>query len=236
MTARLDVRGLAKVFTLHGLGGKTIVGCHDVALELAAGRCLALVGASGAGKSTVLKCIYRTYLPTAGEIRYRRADGETVDLARADDRAVLRLRAAEIGYVAQFLRAVPRVAALDVVAAPLVLAGGDPVAARRAAAAMLERLRLPAALWDAYPATFSGGEKQRVNVARACLARPRLLMVDEPTAALDAETRRDVVALLCELKREGVAILAILHDREVVEHLADEVVPMEGGRVCPMIS
>jgi alpha-D-ribose 1-methylphosphonate 5-triphosphate synthase subunit PhnL len=231
----LGVRRLAKTFTLHGLDGKSIVGCEDVGFRVERGSCLAITGPSGAGKSTVLKCIYRTYLPTDGRIVYRPANGEPVDLTRADDRTVLRLRATEIAYVPQFLRAVPRVPALDIVAEGAVLAGAPFEAARQAAAEILARLHLPRELWDAYPASFSGGERQRVSVARACLLQPRLLLVDEPTASLDPETKRDVVELLGELKATGTGIVAILHDREVVEHLADDVLQMVGGRACPAI-
>jgi alpha-D-ribose 1-methylphosphonate 5-triphosphate synthase subunit PhnL len=231
----LDVRRLSKTFVLHGLSDKRIIGCRDVSFRLAAGTFLAITGLSGAGKSTVLKCIYRTYLPSAGQVLYRSAAGET-DLASLDDRRVLELRRREIGYVSQFLRVVPRVSALDVVGDSLLMDGVPAAEARRAAGALLERLRLPEELWDAFPANFSGGEKQRVNVARACLARPRLLLVDEPTASLDPETKRDVVGLLRDLKRDDVTIVATLHDREVVEQLADDELQMEGGRICPAIS
>lgn len=235
MIGVLDVRELTKIFTLHGLEGKQIVGCEDVSLIVRAGSCLAITGTSGAGKSTVLKCLFRTYYPTRGGVLFRSSLG-VVDLASAEDREILRLRRGQIGYVSQFLRVIPRVSAIDVVAEPAVLSGVPADEARRNAGAMLERLRLPAELWDALPANFSGGEKQRVNIARACLVPPRLLLVDEPTASLDAATKRDVVALLCDLKKKGVAIVSILHDREVVEHIADDVLLMEGGRVCRVTS
>jgi alpha-D-ribose 1-methylphosphonate 5-triphosphate synthase subunit PhnL len=231
----LDVRGLSKIFVLHGLGAKRIVGCREVSFQLESGACLAITGLSGAGKSTVLKCIYRSYLPTAGHIVYR-GNGPAIDLATLDDRGVLELRRRDVGYVSQFLRVVPRVSALDVVGESLLIEGVDADEARRAAGSLLARLRLPEDLWDAYPANFSGGEKQRVNVARACLARPRLLLVDEPTASLDEETKRDVVELLRELKRDGVTMIATLHDRAVVEQLADEELRMEGGAICPASS
>jgi alpha-D-ribose 1-methylphosphonate 5-triphosphate synthase subunit PhnL len=233
--ALLDVRGLSKTFILHGLGEKRIVGCRDVSFRLAPGQFLAITGMSGAGKSTVLKCIYRSYLPTAGQLLYQSAAGQT-DLAALDDRGVLSLRRTELGYVSQFLRVVPRVSALDVVGEGLLVEGAPADEARRAAGDILARLRLPPELWDAFPANFSGGEKQRVNVARACLTRPRLLLLDEPTASLDPGTKRDVVQLLLDLKRDQVSIVAALHDREVVETLADEVVQMEGGVVCPAAS
>lgn len=236
MSTLLDVQGLSKVFTLHGLGGKRITGCRDVSFRLEPGMFLAIAGASGAGKSTVLKCLYRSYRPTSGRAIYRTRAGDEVDLAALGDRSVLFVRRREIGYVSQFLRVVPRVPALDVVAEGLVPSGAPIADARRAAAVLLERLHLPADLWDAYPANFSGGERQRVNIGRACLAKPRLLLLDEPTASLDPSTKRDVVGLLLDLKREGVSMVAALHDREVVELLADEVLHMEGGRVCTATS
>ena len=236
MQLLLDVQGLSKAFTLYGLGGKRITGCHDVSFQLEPGAFLAITGMSGAGKSTVLKCLYRSYRPTSGQMIYRTRAGEKIDLATLEDREVLVLRREEIGYVPQFLRVVPRVPALDVVAEGLAYLGTPISESRRAAAVMLERLRLPADLWDAYPANFSGGEKQRVNVARACLTKPRLLLLDEPTASLDPSTKRDVVGLLLDLKREGVSMVAALHDREVVELLADEVLQMEGGQLCAVTS
>jgi alpha-D-ribose 1-methylphosphonate 5-triphosphate synthase subunit PhnL len=226
----LDVQDLSKTFVLHGLGGKRIIGCRNVSFQVLPGTFLAITGVSGAGKSTVLKCIYRSYLPTTGQIIYRWSDGET-DIARLDDRGVLNLRRLVIGYVSQFLRVVPRVSALEVVGERLLAEGVSLTDARREAGSLLARLKLPEELWDAYPANFSGGEKQRVNIARACLTKPRLLLIDEPTASLDPGTKRDVIELLRELKREKVTIVATLHDREVVEQLADEEVQMIGGMV-----
>jgi alpha-D-ribose 1-methylphosphonate 5-triphosphate synthase subunit PhnL len=232
----LDVRGLGKSFTLHGLGGKTIVGCRDVSFKLKAGSALAITGVSGSGKSTVLKCLNRTYIPTTGQLYYRVYQGNTVDLAALNERQVLGLRRREIAYIPQFLRVVPRVTCLDVVADHFLEKGGGLKDARQAAAAMLNRLRLPSELWDAYPANFSGGEKQRVNIARACLTKPRLLLVDEPTASLDSDTKREVIDLLIDLKSEGVTMVLVLHDWDVVERLADSVVRMEEGVVCPVNS
>ncbi|MBA2451334.1 MAG: ATP-binding cassette domain-containing protein, partial [Chloroflexi bacterium] len=183
MTAPLlSIRGLTKRFTLHILGGKVVVAFRDVDLDVPVGGFIGLAGTSGSGKSSLLKCIYRTYLASEGAARYVGDDGETVDLARADDRAVLRLRRREIGYVAQFLRASPRVPALDVIAGPRADGGVGLEQARAEARELLDRLRLPRELWDSYPILFSGGEQQRVNVARALITRPRLLLLDEPTS------------------------------------------------------
>jgi alpha-D-ribose 1-methylphosphonate 5-triphosphate synthase subunit PhnL len=220
----LSVEGLSKRFALHALGGRIIEGCPPIGLEVPAGAFVALAGPSGSGKSTVLKCIYRTYLPTAGHIRYRSARRGVVDLATASDRLVLELRAAEIGFVSQFLRVIPRVPALEVVAQPLLDAGVPPDRAREEARDVLDRLRIPRALHDASPATFSGGEQQRVNIARALARAPRLLLLDEPTASLDAASASLVLAELRALQARGTTILGVFHDHALIAAVADRVV------------
>jgi len=225
-TPLLEVRDFAKQFVLHEQR-KTIPSAQHVNLDVYPGRLTALTGPTGAGKSSVLKGIYRTYLPQAGRLLYRRADGEQIDLARADDHQVLALRRDEIGFVTQFLHALPRQAALDVVAQPLYQQGGDRTAARDRAADLLAALNVPERLWQLSPATFSGGERQRVNLARGLAARPRLLLLDEPTASLDPDTTARVIGLLQQLKAGGTAMLAIFHQPELVERLADQVVHLQ---------
>lgn len=225
----LSVRGLAKIFHLYTLGGAEIRGCEGVAFDLAPGRFLALTGPSGSGKSSVLKCIFRTYLPTAGEIRYRPADGGEIDLARAADSQILALRRGEIGYVTQFLRVVPRVTVVDVVAEGLWILGWDVAAAREAARDMLAALRIPSELWNVAPATFSGGEQQRVNLARALVMRPRLLLLDEPTASLDTASVAVVVDLLRRCKTAGTSMVGVFHNIDPVQDLLDGVVRMRHG-------
>jgi alpha-D-ribose 1-methylphosphonate 5-triphosphate synthase subunit PhnL len=225
----LSVRVLTKTFHLYTLGGAEIRGCDGVSFELAPGRFLALTGPSGAGKSTVLKCIYRTYLPTGGQIRYRRAGGAVIDLARAGDSAILALRRSEIGYVSQFLRVVPRVTVVDVVAEGLWNIGWDPAPARDAAREMLGALRIPRELWNVAPATFSGGEQQRVNLARAFVLQPRLLLLDEPIASLDTAAIADVAALLRRYKASGTSMIGVFHNTEPVQDILDGVVRMHHG-------
>jgi alpha-D-ribose 1-methylphosphonate 5-triphosphate synthase subunit PhnL len=228
----LSVRGLTKRFQLHGLGGKVIRGCEEVSFDLPPGEALALAGPSGTGKSTVLKCIYRTYLSSAGAIRYRSALHGEVDLATAPERVVLELRRREIGYVSQFLRVIPRVPALEGVMQPLLDRGGVPVEEARARAhALLDRLRLPRALRDASPATFSGGEQQRINVARSAIWGPRLLLLDEPTASLDQDSVAAVLDVLGELRRGGTTLVAVLHDPRLVEAIADRTYRTGGAEV-----
>ena len=209
----LTVTHLAKHFTLHLQSGLRIPVLHDVALHVAPGECLALVGPSGAGKSTLLRSLYGNYGATAGHIRVRH-DGVEVDLATATPREVVAVRARTIGYVSQFLRVVPRVSALAIVAEA---AHGDTARA----AALLTRLDIPARLHALPPATFSGGEQQRVNLARGFIGGHPLLLLDEPTASLDDANRDIVVAMIREAKARGTALVGIFHDTAVRDAVAD---------------
>lgn len=222
----LSVEGYAKQFQLHEQD-KLIPSSHDVNLEVHKGRLTALIGPTGAGKSTVLKGIYRTYLPSAGRLLYTTDSGRQLDLTQADEHKILELRRSEIGFVTQFLRFLPRQATEDVVAQPLVQRGMDTSEARELSRQMLAAMNLPERLWGISPATFSGGEKQRVNLARGLVAKPRLLLLDEPTASLDPKTTDRVVGLIEDLKREGVAMLAIFHHPELVQRMADMVVELQ---------
>jgi len=220
----LTVENLNKQFTLHILNGKEIEACHNVSFRVPAGSFLGLAGPSGAGKSTVLKCIYRTYLPSGGAIRYDSAEYGPVDLATMPDRGIIDIRTREVGYVSQFLKVVPRVSALEVVMEPIIARNGVSMEeARQRASGLLERLRIPGRLFDAYPATFSGGEQQRVNIAHAISWKPRLLLLDEPTASLDNESVGIVVELLKELRAEGTTMIGIFHDQTLLENITDTV-------------
>jgi alpha-D-ribose 1-methylphosphonate 5-triphosphate synthase subunit PhnL len=223
MSAALELSGVGKSFTMHLQGGVRLPVVSDVAFTVRAGECVVLAGPSGSGKSSILKMIFGSYRCDAGRILVRRADA-VIDVARAEPRAIIALRRRVLGYVTQFLRAVPRVAAVDIVADPLVGAGEVRDAARGRAVEMLRRLNIPAPLWELPPATFSGGEQQRVNIARGFLADLPILLLDEPTASLDAANRTAVVDLIAERKRRGTAIVAIVHDAEVRDAVADTVV------------
>ncbi len=224
--AILKIDGLSKQFQLHDQN-KLIPSCAQVQLEVFAGELTALVGPTGAGKSSVLKAIYRTYLPSSGRIVYRDANGSLTDLAQASEHRMLELRKQELGFVPQFLHCLPRKSAVEVVAEPLVTRGTRRDLAAERARELLALLNVPERLWGVPPATFSGGEKQRVNLARGLIARPRLLLLDEPTASLDPATTDRVVELLQSIKGEGVAMLAIFHHPELVERLADRVVTLK---------
>jgi alpha-D-ribose 1-methylphosphonate 5-triphosphate synthase subunit PhnL len=222
MTA-LSVRNLSKTFTMHLRDGVVLPVVDNVQFAVQPGECVVLGGPSGAGKSSILKMVYGNYGVDAGSIVIQH-HGEAVDLATADPRTVLTLRRDSIGYVSQFLRTVPRVSALDVVAEPLVIRGVDRAEAQDRARELLARLNLPERLWSLPPATFSGGEQQRVNIARGFITDHPVLLLDEPTASLDATNRAVVVAMIAEKKAVGVALLGIFHDEDVRTQVADRIV------------
>lgn len=211
---------LAKGFTLHLQGGVRIPVLSGIGLDLHAGECVVLTGPSGAGKSTLMRSLYGNYRADSGRILIRHRD-EMVDLAAADPRTILAVRYETLGYVSQFLRVVPRVPAVDVVAEVLVGRGYVQDHARRIATDLLLRLNIPRRLHGLPPATFSGGEQQRVNLARGFIGEHPVLLVDEPTASLDAENRAEVVAMINEAKARGTAIIAICHDADVRDKIAD---------------
>ena len=223
MPTRLVVSGLAKSFVMHLQGGVRLPVVEDVAFSVDAGECVVLGGPSGAGKSSILKMVYGNYGADLGQIVVA-DDGRLVDVVTADPRTVIRLRERTIGYVSQFLRVVPRVAALDVVAEPLVARGVPAETARVRAGELLSRLNVPERLWPLPPATFSGGEQQRVNVARGFVTDHPILLLDEPTASLDAVNRAVVVELIAEKRSGGVAMLGIFHDEEVRAAVATRIV------------
>jgi alpha-D-ribose 1-methylphosphonate 5-triphosphate synthase subunit PhnL len=226
MNILLRTEGLAKTFTLHLQGGTRIPVLGRVDLAVSAGECVALSGPSGAGKSTLMRCLYGNYGAGAGRILLVHRGAE-LDLASADPRAVVEARRESIGYVSQFLRVIPRVSTRDIVAEPMVsrgMARGDALAR---ATALLDRLNLPERLHDLPPATFSGGEQQRVNLARGFGPRYPVLLLDEPTASLDAGNRAIVIGLIHEAKQAGTAIVGIFHDAEVREAVADRVFTVE---------
>ncbi len=216
----LRTEGLSKGFTLHLQGGLRLPVLEGVDLAVRAGECVALAGPSGAGKSTLMRCLYGNYGVEGGRILVHHR-GALVDLAAADARLMRAVRAETLGHVSQFLRVIPRVPAIEVVAEPLLALGVGRATARERAGALLARLNLPARLHGLPPATFSGGEQQRVNLARGFIAGHPVLLLDEPTASLDAANRAVVMAMIEEAKAEGRAIIGIFHDAEVRSHVAD---------------
>jgi alpha-D-ribose 1-methylphosphonate 5-triphosphate synthase subunit PhnL len=221
----LRTEALAKQFTLHLRGGMHLPVLADVNLDVRAGECVVLSGPSGAGKSTLMRSLYGNYRAGGGRILVRHR-GELLDIAAADPRTVLAVRQETLGYVSQFLRVVPRVPALDVVAEVLVARGTDLTDARNAATALLQQLNIPRRLHGIPPATFSGGEQQRVNLARGFIADYPVLLLDEPTASLDAENCAVVVGMIRQAKARGTAIVAICHDTDVRDAIADRMFPL----------
>lgn len=231
MPTAIEIEGLDKSFTLHLRGGTELKVLADLSLAVERGECLALQGASGTGKSTVLRCIYGNYRPDRGQLRVRRGD-DTIDVAAAAPREVLALRRSTLGYVSQFLRVVPRVPAIELVMERALESDAEAGAARERAAAILERLRIPRQLWSLPPATFSGGEQQRINVARGLVAEQPILLLDEPTASLDSDNRAAVVGLVREAKARGATVVGVFHDREVRDAVADRVLVLDGAEAA----
>lgn len=217
--AMIEIRDLAKSFTLHNQGAATIPVMVGANLHVRAGECVGLIGASGAGKSTLMRMVWGNYLAASGSIRVG-----TLDVAQAAPRQIIQLRRRTLGYVSQFLRVVPRVPTIEVVAEPLLTLGVPADDARARAAHLLARLNIPERLWGLSPTTFSGGEQQRVNIARGFAHPYPALLLDEPTASLDAANRAVVLELILEAKARGAAILGIFHDEGARDLVCDRVV------------
>lgn len=219
----IQVRDLSKVFTLHNQGGTAIPVMAGAHLDVAPGECVGLVGQSGAGKSTLMRMVYGNYLAAGGSIMVG-----GLDVVTAQPREIIALRRATLGYVSQFLRVVPRVPTLEVVAEPLLTLGVPADAARDHAATLLARLNIPQRLWGLSPTTFSGGEQQRVNIAHGFAHPYPALLLDEPTASLDATNREVVLALIEEAKARGAAVLGIFHDEPARARVCDRLVDVTG--------
>ncbi|QBD76384.1 ATP-binding cassette domain-containing protein [Ktedonosporobacter rubrisoli] len=218
----LEVRDLEKYFRLHVLDGRKIEPFHGISFEVQRGKLFLVSGRSGVGKTTILKCIYRTYLSTGGSIWYDSQLFGRINMVEAQEDQVVRLREHELGYCSQFLKVLPRVSALDVTAEPLLKHGMKRQDAQDEAARWLRRLGIEESRWQASPLTFSGGEQQRVNLARAFIAAPRLLLLDEPTASLDAGSKSIVLEIIKEAKDSGVTIVTVTHDTAALLALVDD--------------
>ena len=218
----LKIINLSKVFNMH-VGEEKAIPCLDsVNLTVETGQMMAVVGPSGAGKSSLLKCVYGTYLTTSGHIFYTDANNTTHDLADIDLQTMRRLRTCEIGYVSQFFHVIPRIAAIDVLSEPLINRGAGEAEAADRAKELLDMVGIPENLWNMYPSTFSGGEKQRLNIIYGIITKPRLVLLDEPTASLDPISKAHVLKLISELKRQGSTILGVFHDYSAMKVVADQ--------------
>ena len=225
----IRVESLLKSFILHNQGGVTLPVLKDVSFTVQRGECVVLAGQSGAGKSTLLRSLYANYLPQSGQVLIRH-DSTLIDLVSAAPHIILTIRARTLGYVSQFLRVIPRVGTLDLVAESLLSSGINEASAREKAATVLSRLRIPENLWSLPPATFSGGEQQRVNIAMTLVQDYPILLLDEPTASLDAENRQTVVELINEARQNGAAIVGIFHDHAVREAVGTRTYELQPAR------
>lgn len=231
MTEMIKVENLDKTFTLHLRGGIALPVLRNTGFSVTAGECVTLHGPSGAGKSTLLRSIYGNYRPQSGRILIRH-DGQLVDIVSAAPRMVLEIRKRTLGYVTQFLRVIPRVPTLDIVAEPLLARGAGGQAARARAAELLARLQIPEKMWSLPPATFSGGEQQRINIARGFCADYPILLLDEPTASLDEANRKIVINLIDDARQHGTAIVAIVHDADTRAAITTRLLPLESQGVA----
>lgn len=228
----LRVEGLAKYFHINHL--QRVIGVfRNLSFMLDEGQFLLVTGVNGAGKSSLLRCLYRTYVPSEGRILYE-ARGGRIDLVTAADVDVLHLRQAEIGFVTQFLRARPRVSAVELVMEPLLDDGVSSDEAQAQAEQMLDNFGLKRDVWDEYPTMFSGGEQQKVNLARALIRPRRLLLLDEPAASLDRTAREQLVTRMSELKAQGVTLIGVFHHPEIIQHLVDHEIALSAAVVAEM--
>ena len=223
MEAMIRVSDVSKSFVLHNQGGAVIPVMAGAALSVERGECVALVGDSGAGKSTLMRMLYGNYLANGGRI----VVGD-VEVSGAEPREILAMRREVLGYVSQFLRVVPRVPTLEVVAEPVRAAGGSRAEGEARARDLLARLNVPERLWSLSPTTFSGGEQQRVNIARGFAHEFPAMLLDEPTASLDATNRAVVLGLIEEAKARGAAIVGIFHDAEARAQVCDREIDVSG--------
>ena len=225
MTTKLRVENLSKTFVLHNQNSARLPVFNNASLQVDAGECVVLHGHSGSGKSTLLRSLYGNYLPDSGHI-WVEHQGQWVDMVGSEAREILAVRRHTVGWVSQFLRVIPRISALNLVMQPLIELGVDKAEAEARASRLLSHLNVPQRLWHLAPSTFSGGEQQRVNIARGFIVDYPILLLDEPTASLDATNRAAVVTLIQQAKARGAAVVGIFHDEDVRERVADRLYAM----------
>ncbi|MBO0453495.1 phosphonate C-P lyase system protein PhnL [Candidatus Enterococcus murrayae] len=224
----IQLQGVSKGFVLHSVG-KRVSGCQDISFAVEKGHFVGITGKSGSGKSTILRCIYRTNLPQEGQILYQSALFGTVDLAQLDERKICQIRQYEIGYVSQFLQTLPRITAYDIVYRAALEATDTEAEAHMETKKILTHFEIKEELWPLFPNTFSGGEKLRLNIAKAMVKRPNLLLLDEPTASLDQHSKEKVRELIEQLKCSGTTMIGIFHDLEFMEGLCDQEFNIQEG-------
>lgn len=225
MTTKLRVENLSKTFVLHNQNSARLPVFSNASLTVDTGECVVLHGHSGSGKSTLLRSLYGNYLPDSGQI-WVEHQGQKIDMVSAEAREILAVRRHTVGWVSQFLRVIPRISALNLVMQPLLELGVEKAQSEARASALLTHLNVPERLWHLAPSTFSGGEQQRVNIARGFVVDYPVLLLDEPTASLDATNRAAVVTLIEQAKQRGAAVVGIFHDADVRERVADRLYEM----------
>ncbi|MDX1809669.1 MAG: phosphonate C-P lyase system protein PhnL [Sulfurospirillaceae bacterium] len=224
---KIEIKNLSKTFTVHTQGGIEIRGYENINFEVNNGEFISLFGPSGMGKSSVLKALYRTYTTTSGDILFNFDNGEQVNIATCDESTILNIRKNHIGYVSQFLQILPRISAVNIVANPLIEKGESETASQDKARELLSYLSIKEELFDVSPLTFSGGEQQRVNIAKGIIAPKSVLLLDEPTASLDKINTMKVIEKLLEIKKQGVAMIGIFHDTEAMNAISDKIYDMK---------
>jgi alpha-D-ribose 1-methylphosphonate 5-triphosphate synthase subunit PhnL len=231
MHPHLEVIDLTKTFTMHVLGGKEIVAFENISFTLERGKFLGISGKSGYGKSTLIKCIYRNYDASSGSIFLYDESGSRVNLVTAEDIEIMEIRTSRMGYVSQFFQPIPRVTTMNVVIEPLIDKEWKKEKAIERARELFLLFDIPKNLWDAYPSTFSGGEKQRINLMRTLIDTPELLLLDEPTASLDRNNRKIILEIIQELKKQNVSMIGIFHNPDELASLSDEILAMEQAEI-----
>ncbi|WP_017891398.1 phosphonate C-P lyase system protein PhnL [Serratia sp. S4] len=234
MTIQIRVEHLSKTFVLHQQHGTQLPVLHDANMTVSSGECVVLHGHSGSGKSTLLRSLYANYLPDSGHI-WVNHQGEWLDMVQAEARQILAVRRHTLGWVSQFLRVIPRISALDVVMQPLLEQDVNRAECRERAETLLNQLNVPQRLWQLAPSTFSGGEQQRVNIARGFIVDYPILLLDEPTASLDSRNSAAVVALIEQAKQRGAAIVGIFHDEGVRQQVADRLYDMQAPQALEIL-
>ncbi len=218
----IQIKNLNKSFQLYNQNNTNINVFKNINFRVNKGEVVALTGNSGTGKSTLLKLIYGSYVISKGDVLI-----SDINIKKSSPRDILKLRKNKLGYVSQFLRVVPRVPTIDVVIEPLLEIGCEKKIALKKAQEILERLNIPKNLWNLSPLTFSGGEQQRVNIARGFIHNYPYLLLDEPTASLDQNNKNVVLDLIEKAKLNGSAIIGIFHDETARNKVATREVNLE---------
>ncbi len=227
---KIEIKNISKMFTVHTRGGLQVHGYEDISFDVNQGEFVSLYGPSGMGKSSVLKAIYRTYTTTSGDILFYKNENESLNIATANESDILELRKNHLGYVSQFLQVLPRISAVDIVAQPLIEKGESQEVSKEKAKHMLDYFNIKEELFDISPLTFSGGEQQRVNIAKGIIAPKSVLLLDEPTASLDKINTQKVIDKLIDIKKEGISMIGIFHDLECMKKISDKIYDMKGKK------